>query len=134
VVCVSEIADEGYHCAWRDTPALLIAAGFEINHAGESLAICGPATAVSEKVICLSCTGTLAGVGEVVCAADQADIVGSIVLLCEIVVGIAGAFCCLRDDLAMVRGELSRKEMYFNDRKAGSIGFHFIPVDVTLPS
>jgi len=48
----------------------------------------------------LSGARALAGIGKVISTADQADIVGSIVLLGEEVAGIVSAFCGLRIGLA----------------------------------
>ena len=51
---------------------------------------------MGDEVVCLSGAVFRVRVGEVVCAADEPNVVGPVILLCEIGAGVAGAFCCLR--------------------------------------
>ena len=95
MVFISEVADEGYHLAFRDAPAFIRSVGFEVDHAGQGLAVIGPAASVGNEVIGLSGTRALSWVGEVISTTNQADVIGSVVLLCEVLVGIISAFCGL---------------------------------------
>jgi hypothetical protein len=55
---------------------------------------------MGNEVVRLSGARALAGIGKVISTADQADMVGSIVLLGEEVAGIVSAFCGLSIGLA----------------------------------
>ena len=80
VISVAEVLDPRHHCARRQTPALAVALGFEIQHTGQGDSVSRPATAVGEEVLGLSSASRLAWMSEVVTTADQASSCGALIL------------------------------------------------------
>lgn len=78
MIGIDKIADPAHHPAGREAVASR-AAGvvFDIQHAGQSDSVAGPAAAVGEEVFCLSCAGAAVGVRKVVAAADKAGVCGA---------------------------------------------------------
>lgn len=83
----------------RADPGNALAVAFEVQHAGESAAVVGPAAAVGEEEV--GFLGAVAGAaGEVVAAADEACARGAVVVRAECWVFVGGAFGGLDDDEA----------------------------------
>ncbi len=89
LVRVQEVADPGDHLALR----LAVAGGpvrvpLDVQRAGQRLAVAGPAAAVVDEVVRLGGAGRGVRGGEVVGAADHADVVRAVVLLGEVGVAV----------------------------------------------
>jgi hypothetical protein len=106
VIGVDEVTDESDHLAGGDAPAFFISIGFEINHAGKSLAVLGPAATVSDEILSLGGSGALAWVGKVVGASDESLFVGTVILLGKVWAFIVCALRCLYFLLVAERGRL----------------------------
>lgn len=87
LVGLAEFLDPGGHGGRGEA----VAAGLEIEHARQGLAIVGPAAAVGDEVLCLGLAGAGAGLGEVVSAADEFGLGGAGVVGAEDGVGVGGA-------------------------------------------
>lgn len=75
MIGIDKVTDPAHHFAGRETVACC-AAGvvFNIQHAGQSDTIAGPAAAVGDEVFCLSCAGAGVGMREVVPTPDEAGV------------------------------------------------------------
>lgn len=87
LVCLAEFLDPGGHGGRGEA----VAAGLEIEHARQGLAIAGPAAAVGDEVLGLGLAGAGAGLGEVVSAADELGLGGAGVVGAEDGIGVGGA-------------------------------------------
>lgn len=125
LVGLAELLDPGGHGGRGEA----VAAGLEVEHTRQGLAIAGPAAAVGNEVLGLGLAGAGAWLGEVVSAADELGIRGAGVVFAEGRVGVGGALGGL---LLLVWSWLQDGKTYLDHDEAGAGGISTRVVDVGL--